>query len=441
MALILLVTAVFFASCTDEAEPERPNLLMRSAEIVVEDTNVPRTLDDSIRIALRRDGVIVNEERSGPESGRLTVRVAADELDDTVREISDGVDEVRSRRFFGEDLLEKHLALQAQITALDQIQQDLARALERDTDLSDAGDIRRELAATEANLAQLQSQLLLLEEQAMTATITVRVSRSPLSLNLIPGADKQVVQDNAVSFSAAFEPPDGINSFQYVWTFGDGSESPVLTATESTGRGAERMTAPVYHTYDTAHESPYRARVSLRGEGEAGRVSGEGSLNVRVVDGFGTLISMPDRFVTRAGRQLRLQADVSLPPNAGPTRYLWDFGDGQPTASGSITADQTTLEVTHAYRSARPEPYRLTLRVTGRGNGAGNVSATAHALVYVDESSAFLPDLSGVLGDEGFGSAVWRAAAAVALVGVLVVGLWSIGTAIVRTARRALRLG
>ena len=115
-------------------------------------------------------------------------------------------------------------------------------------------------------------------------TLMVEVTRIP-DIVVFAGESIAVDEGEEVEFSGSFTRPPGLNEVEYRWDFGDGSEP----ATGMLGVGI--TTAVATHVYEHHRPFSYQATLTITAESEAGTVEDSSSLNVRVREVPGWVIT------------------------------------------------------------------------------------------------------------------------------------------------------
>ena len=114
--------------------------------------------------------------------------------------------------------------------------------------------------------------------------LMVEVTRIP-DIVVFAGESIAVDEGEEVEFSGSFTRPPGLNEVEYRWDFGDGSEP----ATGMLGVGI--TTAVATHVYEHHRPFSYQATLTITAESEAGTVEDSSSLNVRVREMPGWVIT------------------------------------------------------------------------------------------------------------------------------------------------------
>ena len=115
-------------------------------------------------------------------------------------------------------------------------------------------------------------------------TLMVKVTRIP-DIVVFAGESIAVDEGEEVEFSGSFTRPPGLNEVEYRWDFGDGSEP----ATGMLGVGI--TTAVATHVYEHHRPFSYQATFTITAESEAGTVEDSSSLDVRVREMPGWVIT------------------------------------------------------------------------------------------------------------------------------------------------------
>ena len=115
-------------------------------------------------------------------------------------------------------------------------------------------------------------------------TLMVEVTRIP-DIVVFAGEGIAVDEGEEVEFSGSFTRPPGLNKVEYRWDFGDGSEP--ATGTLEVGI----TTAVATHVYEHHRPFSYQATLTITAESEAGTVEDSNSLDVRVREVPGWVIT------------------------------------------------------------------------------------------------------------------------------------------------------
>ena len=365
-------------------------LIVRTVDMTIEVVNIATAMNSIGDIAAQHGGWIVSEQRSSRHTGWISIRVQSAQLDAAVRQVSALGLDVASLISTSTDVTEEFFDIQARISNLERARTALQRLLEREGEIEDILEVQREITNVSEQIERLEGRRRYLEQTSATSLINISLELAPVDMPADAGTDIQVVEGRNVSFRATFRPPEDIDSFVYNWDFGDGGQVKGLTRTDSTANEGERTTQPVTHVYDSVDGSPYFVTFTIRGTGEAGAATAEDRLQAMVSRVPTIQLSAPSALTIRANDEAAFVGEFTRPPDIVNLRYEWDFGDGLTPALGDIDADQTTVEVAHAYSIDRREPYWATFTVTGETSFGASIESSTATQVYVEPGSQWV---------------------------------------------------
>ena len=215
------------------------------------------------------------------------------------------------------------------------------------------------------------------------------MSQTPGELALSAGPDVTSSVSQVVRFRATFTQPEGLDTFSYTWDFGDGSRRVTNTITAPTADEDTRVTATVTHVYGDDTDSPYIASIELTAWGDAGLFEGSDTITVTVTRLPSVEVFTESWVTAEEGEEIELTATFTRPSELTNLRYRWEFGDGSPLVEGAVEDGATQIAATHVYEHYRPQPYpaRVTLFAD---SAAGDVEATAHSEVLIEESEGLV---------------------------------------------------
>ena len=150
--------------------------------------------------------------------------------------------------------------------------------------------------------------------------------------NVILLSPESVDKNSNITFDASQTTDFDGDTLNYFWEFGDGNTAIGATAT---------------HAYATSGTFTVKLTVS---DGESPTIVNK---EITVLNqGPTAVISAPDTAFKK--KAVNFDADLSTDPNGDLLTYVWDFGDGTPTATGDTTV--------HVYASSGT--YTITLTVS-----------------------------------------------------------------------------
>jgi len=174
-------------------------------------------------------------------------------------------------------------------------------------------------------------------------TITTTVTVNNVAPSVDAGSDQTVNEGDTVNFSGSFIDPGAVDSHTLEWDFGDGSPPVSGSLTPS-------------HAY--VDDGTYT--VTLTVTDDDGGV-GADTLTVMVNNVPPAVDAGPDQTVNE-GNTVNFSGSFTDPGAADSHTIEWDFGDGSPPVSGSLTPS-------HAY--VDDGTYTVTLTVTDDDGGVG----------------------------------------------------------------------
>ncbi|MFE7782421.1 Ig-like domain repeat protein [Streptomyces libani] len=175
----------------------------------------------------------------------------------------------------------------------------------------------------------------------------------------VSGLPEPSVTGQPVTFLARVTseaPGDGAPTGTVTFDFGDGTAPVTVTAAGGV--------ATAVHAYTSATGGPYTVHAAYSGDDQFTPSVGTKTHIVQPAMSTTVLSSLPDPAVT--GQPVDITATVSAAaPGAGaPTGTVtFDFGDGTPPVTASVTDGTATL--THAWASTFGSPYALTAEYSG----------------------------------------------------------------------------
>ena len=365
-------------------------LIVRIVDLTIEVDDVVSRMEDVSGIAVQRGGWVVSESRSSQHVGSISVRVPSAQLDAAIRAISALGLEVLSISSSSQDVTEEYFDVQARISNLHVTADSLRQLLIREGDLEDILEVQRELTRVSEEIEILEGRKRYLEQTSATSLINVRLELAPGSMNADAGPDLQVVEGRPVAFRATFTEPQGIDSYEYWWEFGDGGVSDRRFRTAVTETTGERTTEVVWYAYRSTDQSPYFVTFMIRGTGDGGVVDGEDSIKVNVERVPTIIVSTEDTVTVRASDEVTLTGAFTRPQNVSNLSYEWDFGDGLIPVSGDIDEGEQEITATHEYTIDRSQPYEARFTVEGETDFGAPLISSSIVLVYVEPSAEWI---------------------------------------------------
>ena len=364
-------------------------IIIRTVDMGVEVDDVGAAIDTIGDLAKRMGGWVVSSNRPLMHTGSVSVRVPADMLDQAVLEIRALSLRVQYESSDSRDVTDEYVDLSSRLKNTMATEEALLKLLERAEKVDDALAVQANLSRVQEDVERLQGRIKYLEQTSAFSLLNVSLSEEPREMVPDAGADVRAGVGEPIRFRASFTPPDGIESFDYTWDFGDGSQVVSGNRTAPTGDGDRRVTATVHHRYEDERDSPYIVQFNITGFGDGGLTEGEDTLIATVSRIPNIEVYAGEWTVVEEGEAAELSGSFTRPAGMTDVRYTWDFGDGSDPASGSLKEGVTTAFAAHNYTNYRPRPYTARLTITGMME-TGEVEGSGTVDVRVEESQGWV---------------------------------------------------
>ena len=364
-------------------------IIIRTVDMGVEVDDVGDAIDDIGDLAKRMGGWVVSSDRPLRHTGSVSIRVPADMLDQAVLDIRALSLRVRYESSDSRDVTDEYVDLSSRLKNTMATEEALLKLLERAEKVDDALAVQQNLSRVQEDVERLQGRIKYLEQTSAYSLLNVSLSEEPREMVPDAGPDVRAGVGEPIRFRATFTPPDGIESFDYTWDFGDGSNVVSGNRTAPTGDGDRRVTATIHHRYEDERDSPYIVQFNITGFGDGGLSEGEDTL-IATVSRIPNIEVFAGEWVTaEEGETVELSGSFTRPAGMTDVRYTWDFGDGSRPATGSIEEGVTTAVAAHVYQNYRPRPYTARLTITGMME-TGEVEGSSTVDVEVREAEGWL---------------------------------------------------
>ena len=421
-------------------------IIVRTVHLELEVNGVAETIEEIAQGAQMDGGWVVSTDRSSKHIGFIAVRVPAAKLDDTLNWMrAVGVD-VLSEASTSTDVTDEYYDLRSRVESLQATEEALIRLLDRAEDVEDALAVQQELARLQVEIESHLGRIKLLEETAAFSLVNVTLHLAPQDMTVNAGEDQTFSIGEVARFRAIFYPPEGIDNFDFVWDFGDGTPGSSGHSSAPRADGG-RITATVHHQYSSDLESPFIVEIKMTGRGEAGVVEGSDTFIATVTELPAITVFAGEHRFVEENEEIEFSGSFTRPEGLTNYRYSWEFSDGSEAVAGAPEEGATTVTATHVYVNHRPQPYTVTLRVSGESE-AGEVEGSASFEVFVQEAEGFV--ITGWSAGDNLKDAVRalsgfaQAVGTVAIWVVIFIPVWIvIGLVIylIVRSRRRLRLG
>ena len=363
-------------------------IIVREVVIDLVVDNVPQTVDLVATVAQQLGGWTVSSDRSSVHRGRVAIRVPAQDLEEAIRQLRALAIRVESELSNSRDVTDEYVDSSSRLRSLRATEESLLNLLTQANDVEDALEVQRELAQLQAQIESLEGRIKFLQQTAAFSLINVNLSLAPQTMTVDAGPDQTFSADQPARFRATFNPPAGIEDFNFTWDFGDGARVEGTGSAPTTQPG-QRVTATVNHVFEDDRDSPYIVQLEITGTGQAGIVEGSDTL-IATVTRIPTIeVFAGESRVVDEGEEIEYSGSFTRPEGLWDIQYRWAFGDGSPTAIGAPEEGATRAVAIHTYENYRPQAYEVTLTVTAQSE-AGEVKDSGSFYVDVRESQGLI---------------------------------------------------
>lgn len=368
---------------------QQERIIVRTVDMELTVRNVAESVDAVAEVARRYIGWVVGADRSAVHRGRVSIRVPAQSLEEAVVDIRGIGLEVESESTTSQDVTDEYVDSRSRLTSLRATEEALLALFERAQTVEEALEVQKELADLQVEIEALLGRIKFLEETAAFSLINVGLSLAAVEMAVEAGDDRTLSEGEPARFRATFTPPAGIDSFNFVWDFGDGREVAHGDRTVATSEPGQRVTATVHHTYEDDLESPYIVSLDIMGFGDAGQVEGSDTFTVTVKEIPPIEVFLEAENNAEHGEDVEFSGSFTRPSELSDFKYSWDFGDGSSVVNGVPEDGVTRITTTHAYENFRNREYQITLTVTAQSE-AGEVSGSSHTYIFVEEDEGLV---------------------------------------------------
>jgi hypothetical protein len=362
-------------------------VIIRTADLNVTVDDVTMSMDDISKITNAAGGWVVSSIQPRNYQGTISIRVPADRFEDVIEQLTDLAVKVKSVSTSSQDFTEEFTDVTARAQTLGDTLAQLRLLYDRAITVEDAITIQTEITKVQSDLESLEARLNFLSQSSAFSFISVALQSVPLELVIDAGDDLAAAVGHPITYRAKFTPPEGLEEFVVRWNFGDGSREQSTDRIAPTGNGDEVITSPIIHYFDRDEDSPFIVTAELSGFGDAGIAEGEDTL-VTTVSRLPVIeVFAGESQTVEAGSKVDFSASFTRPDGVSDIGYSWNFGDGSAPTETLIgdASESGQVDTTHTYSNFRPNPYVVTLTVTGQTD-VGDVEATGELRVFVRET-------------------------------------------------------
>ena len=345
-------------------------VIVRNAEMTVQSDDPGATVDAIGDLANARGGWIVDSTANDRGSYSITIRVPAEILDAVIDEISTSVAKVEKVNSTSADFTEEFIDLTARKTTVQETVNALTELLknaEYDS-VEELLEVQREITSWQTELETIDGRLRFISQSANFSKLQVTVNLSPIPMQVDAGSDIRVGLSTKRQYTARFNPPEGYDTYEIIWDFGDGTPPRSANSALRTQNEEGLLSVPVVHSYNSDGFSPYVVTVSIKAYSENGVAEGEDKIWANVA---------PVSFEVDAGgdidvgvhEQNQYTARFNPPEGYDNFEITWDFGNasGQTIVRSALrTRDKQgylSVPVVHAYDTDRFSPYVVSVNV------------------------------------------------------------------------------
>ena len=218
-------------------------IIIRTVNMTIVVDDIQAAMDDISELAVGMGGWVVSTDRRQKHAGRVSVRIPAADLDSAIETLRRLASDVESEISASEDVTDEYFDLRARLKNQQATEAALIRLLDRAENVEHALAVQRELSNVQENVERIQGRIKLLEETSAFSLVTVNLRLAPVRMSVDAGADQSVAARASTRFRATFRPPEGIDSHEITWDFGDGTAPVTITRTAPTAEEGQRVTA------------------------------------------------------------------------------------------------------------------------------------------------------------------------------------------------------
>ena len=379
--------AVGVASKIQASMVAQERIIVHTGDMSLVVGDIAAAIDQVAGLAAKHRGWVVSTNRASRHSGQASIRIPAASLLQVLRELEDLAIDVKSRSLTSQDVTDEFVDTQSRLKSLRASEQVHLDMLSNARNVEEALMVQDRISAIQSDIEALQGRINYLSEIAAFSLVNVQLELATALMPVDAGPDTAFKVAQNAQFRANFTPPAGIDDFQFIWDFGDGSQQEGGRTAPVASQQGERITAPVTHQYET--EGEYIAEITLKGTGGAGLVEGSDTILVTVTQVPTIEVFAGESMTVEEDQELNLRATFTRPEELWDYQYKWDFGDGTPTETGNPPEGSTIVNTSHQFADFRPRPYTVTFTMSAMSD-AGKVISSGGFDVRITESRGFI---------------------------------------------------
>jgi TolA-binding protein len=201
-------------------------MIVRTSNITLVVGDVVTALDKITNLAEDNQGYVVSSNKwkdNGSTLGTITIRVPAGQFDSAMSALRNMSDEVTAENTSSQDVTQEYVDLNSTLKNLQATEAQLLQIMTKADKVPDIMAVQEQLTNIQGQIETTKGRMQYLEQTAATSLITVSLTQSKLSVNLIAVNGRNIGAGDAVAFSP--EVSGGFAPYNYKWDFGDSSTS------------------------------------------------------------------------------------------------------------------------------------------------------------------------------------------------------------------------
>jgi hypothetical protein len=172
------------ANSFNAPSPVQQRIVIMNAELSIVAADPLATMDAIVELAEERGGFVVSSNMyqmqldSGLEVPRasITIRVPAEDLNDSIAEIEELATQVQSKNVSGQDITREYTDLQSRLRNLEAAEKQLTNIMDSATKTEDVLSIYNQLTRVREEIEVIKGQIKYYEESAALSAISVNIT-------------------------------------------------------------------------------------------------------------------------------------------------------------------------------------------------------------------------------------------------------------------------
>lgn len=176
---------------TAASEPSKliERKIIRNAELQLESTVPNEVLQKITAITENKKGFVVQSRKSnsptrnrGGETVTMSIRIPAEEFNQTITEIRKTADRVIDESVSGKDVTEEFIDIEARLKTKKALEERFLEIMQQSKSVQDALNVQRELANVRGEIERIEGRKKFLQDQASLSTININI-RTPTAIS------------------------------------------------------------------------------------------------------------------------------------------------------------------------------------------------------------------------------------------------------------------